>query len=55
MEGIGVRELRQNVSEWLRRAQAGERIQVTKRGQVVAVLGPPLATEPSTVSVKQVG
>ncbi len=41
MEGIGVRELRQNVSEWLRRAQAGERIQVTKRGQVVAVLGPP--------------
>lgn len=41
MERIGVRELRQNASEWLRRAQAGERIEVTKRGQVVAVLGPP--------------
>ncbi len=41
MERIGIRELRQNASEWLRRAQAGERIEVTKRGQVVAVLGPP--------------
>ncbi|MGQ0743812.1 MAG: type II toxin-antitoxin system Phd/YefM family antitoxin [Acidimicrobiales bacterium] len=43
MERIGVRELRQNASEWLRRAQAGERIEVTRRGQVVAVLSPPLA------------
>jgi prevent-host-death family protein len=43
MERIGVRELRQNASDWLRRAQAGERIEVTKRGQVVAVLGPPSA------------
>lgn len=41
MERIGVRELRQNASEWIRRAQAGERIEVTKRGQLVAVLGPP--------------
>lgn len=40
MERIGVRELRQNASEWLRRARAGERIEVTNRGQVVAVLGP---------------
>ncbi len=43
MERIGIRELRQNASEWLRRAQAGECIEVTKRGQVVAVLGPPSA------------
>jgi prevent-host-death family protein len=41
MSRIGVRELRQNASEWIRRAQAGERIEVTRRGQVVAVLGPP--------------
>jgi len=41
MERIGVRELRQNASEWIRRAHAGERIEVTNRGQVVAVLGPP--------------
>ena len=36
-----MRELRQNASEWIRRAQAGEHIEVTKRGEVVAVLGPP--------------
>lgn len=41
MERIGVRELRQHASEWIRRAQAGERIEVTRRGQVMAVLGPP--------------
>ncbi|MGH6998818.1 MAG: type II toxin-antitoxin system Phd/YefM family antitoxin [Phenylobacterium sp.] len=40
MSRIGVRELRQNASEWIRRAQAGERIEVTRRGEVVAVLGP---------------
>lgn len=44
MERIGVRELRQNASEWIRRARAGERIEVTNRGQVVAVLGPPPAS-----------
>jgi prevent-host-death family protein len=42
MEQIGVRELRQNASEWIRRAHAGERIEVTRRGVVMAVLGPPL-------------
>ncbi|MDQ4070162.1 MAG: type II toxin-antitoxin system prevent-host-death family antitoxin [Actinomycetota bacterium] len=41
MPRIGVRELRQNASEWIRRASAGERIEVTRRGEVVAVLGPP--------------
>lgn len=41
MAQIGVRELRQHASEWLRRAHAGERIEVTRRGEVVAVLGPP--------------
>lgn len=43
MTQIGVRELRQNASEWLRRAHAGERIEVTRRGYVMAVLGPPSA------------
>lgn len=41
MHRIGVRELRQHTSELLRRARAGERIEVTNRGEVVAVLGPP--------------
>ncbi len=46
MSRIGVRELRQNASEWIRRAQAGERIEVTRRGAVVAVLGPPPSGSP---------
>lgn len=41
MERIGVRELRQNASEWVRRARAGEHIEVTRHGEVMAVLGPP--------------
>ena len=41
MERIGIRELRQNASEWIRRAHAGERIEVTRRGELMAVLGPP--------------
>lgn len=41
MERIGVRELRQNASEWIHRAHAGEHIEVTRHGQVMAVIGPP--------------
>ena len=35
-----MRELRQNLSLYLRRVIAGERLQVTERGKPVAVLGP---------------
>ncbi|MEV8440847.1 type II toxin-antitoxin system prevent-host-death family antitoxin [Actinosynnema sp. NPDC051121] len=41
MESIGVRELRQNASVYLRRVAAGESITVTDHGVPVAVLGPP--------------
>lgn len=41
MESIGVRELRQNASKYLRRVAAGESITVTDRGKPVAVLRPP--------------
>lgn len=41
MESIGVRELRQNASVYLRRVAAGESITVTDRGVPVAVLTPP--------------
>lgn len=41
MERIGVRELRQNASRYLKRVSAGESILVTDRGRTVAVLGPP--------------
>lgn len=40
MEQIGVRELRQNASEWLRRVADGESYEVTVRGEPVALLGP---------------
>ena len=43
MRSIGVRELRQRVSELLRRVQQGETIEVTDRGRPVAVLAPPPA------------
>ena len=39
-EQIGVRELRQNASEYLRRVQAGETIQITDRGVPIAILAP---------------
>jgi prevent-host-death family protein len=38
---VGVRELRENLAEWLDRAAAGEEILVTERGKPKAVLRPP--------------
>ena len=37
---VGVRELRQNLSRYLRRVAAGETLEVTEHGQPVAVLAP---------------
>lgn len=37
---VGVRELRQNLSVYLRRVGAGESLQVTDHGRVVAALVP---------------
>jgi prevent-host-death family protein len=45
MERIGVRELRQHASTWVRRAAAGETLEVTDRGRPVARLGPIPAVE----------
>ena len=40
MMRVGIRELRQDASTWVRRAAAGETIEVTDRGRPVAQLGP---------------
>jgi prevent-host-death family protein len=40
MSSIGIRELRQRASEYLRRVEAGETIEVTNRGRPVALLSP---------------
>ena len=37
---VGVRELRQNLSVYLRRVAAGETLRVTERGAPVALLAP---------------
>lgn len=39
-EEIGLRELRQNASDLVRRAEGGERLTVTVSGRPAAVLGP---------------
>jgi len=44
MSTVGVAQLRQNLSEYLRRVQRGERLLVTDRNRPVAELGPPPAT-----------
>lgn len=40
MSEIGIRELRQNLSVYVRRVQAGETLGVTERGKLVALLTP---------------
>jgi prevent-host-death family protein len=40
MGDVGVRDLKQNLSEYLRRAERGEVIRVTDRGTPKAILGP---------------
>lgn len=44
---VGVRELRQNLSVYLRRVKAGETLEVTERGEVVALLEPKRASRMS--------
>jgi prevent-host-death family protein len=41
---VGVAELRQNLSRYLRRVERGERLLVTDRNRPVAELGPPPST-----------
>jgi len=45
MERVGVRELRQNLSVYLRRVRRGEALEVTERGEPVAVLQPIAAAD----------
>ena len=41
---VGVGELRQNLSRYLRRVERGERLLVTDRNRPVAEIGPPPST-----------
>jgi antitoxin (DNA-binding transcriptional repressor) of toxin-antitoxin stability system len=41
MKTVGVRELKNRLSEYLRRVRAGESVLVTDRGEVIAEVSPP--------------
>lgn len=45
MDRIGVRELRQHASRYLDEVRAGKTIEVTDRGQLVALLVPPTSEQ----------
>ena len=40
MTEVGLREMRQNASDLVRRAEAGEKVTITVAGRPAAVLGP---------------
>lgn len=46
----GIRELKNNLSRYIRRVEAGERIAVTAHGRVVAELVPPVAGRDGRIS-----
>lgn len=41
MERIGIRELRQHASRYLRQVKDGQTVEVTERGRLIALLVPP--------------
>jgi prevent-host-death family protein len=53
MTRIGVRELRQHASRYLDEVKAGGRVEVTERGELVAILVPP--TDARTARDRAVG
>ena len=46
MKAVGIRELKNKLSEYIRQVKAGEEILVTDRGEVVAELRSPQGLEP---------
>lgn len=41
MAAVGIRQLKNQLSQYLRRVRAGERLVVTERGKPVAIIAPP--------------
>jgi len=41
---VGIRELKNRLSQYLKRVRAGERLVVTERGKPVAIISPPSVT-----------
>jgi prevent-host-death family protein len=55
MERIGVRELRQYASRYLERVKAGESIEVTERGKLVALLVSPSPAQSARARLVEAG
>lgn len=50
MEQVAVRQLRKNLSQWLRRVRSGEAFEITDRGEPIAVIAPlPESDDPLTI------
>jgi prevent-host-death family protein len=47
---VGIRELKDNLSRYIRRVEAGERVVVTAHGRMVAELVPPTAGNRGRIS-----
>ncbi len=41
MAAVGIRELKNGLSQYVKRVRAGERLVVTERGKPVAIMSPP--------------
>ena len=50
MRAVGIREMKNKLSEYLRIVAEGETVLVTDRGRVVAQLAPPPAHAPPAIS-----
>lgn len=50
MASAGIREIKDNLSRYIRRTEVGERVSITAHGRVVAELGPPGAGRGSSAS-----
>jgi prevent-host-death family protein len=55
MMSVGIRELRQNLSVYIRRVQRGEALQVTEHGKPVALLTPLPPTDDSLADMEAAG
>ncbi len=55
MKTVGIRELKNHLSEYLRRVRLGESVLVTDRGEVVAEFSPPTRGADTSLPVALLG
>lgn len=52
MSDVNVTDLRQNLPAYLERARRGERIRITSRGEVIAEISSPKATQQEAETIR---